>query len=117
MIIKGNNHAPFKVNKGTKGYNVWVYKTSSETHPDGVIRHHYKMLTTHGKYHSREDATAVAWHYIENHSYAHSDERHEFAKTKLIAHRGYMEGYRKTTPFLHPDTWQDDNEGNLTNMK
>jgi len=36
---------------------------------------------------------------------------------KLIAHRGYMEGYRKTTPFLHPDTWQDDNEGNLTNMK
>ena len=71
MIIKGNNHAPFKVNKGTKGYNVWVYKTSTNTNPDGVIRHHYKMLTTHGKYHSREDATAVAWHYIENHSYAH----------------------------------------------
>jgi hypothetical protein len=71
MIIKGNNPSPFKVNKGTKGYNVWVYKTSTNTNPDGVIRHHYKMLTTHGKYHSREDATAVAWHYIENHSYAH----------------------------------------------
>jgi len=50
-------------------------------------------------------------------SYNHSEERHEFAKTKLIAHRGYMEGYRKTTPFLHPDTWQDDNEVNLTNME
>ena len=70
MIIKGNNPAPFKVNKGMKGYNVWVYK-SSETHPDGVIRHHYKCLTTKGKFFSHEDATAVAWHYIETNSYAH----------------------------------------------
>ena len=70
MIKKGGNPAPFKVNKGMKGYNVWVYK-KSETHPDGIIRHHYKSLTTKGKFFSREDATAVAWHYIETHSYAH----------------------------------------------
>ena len=71
MIIKGNNPAPFKVNKGMKGYNVWVYKNSTQVHPDGIIRHHYKSLTIKGKYHSRRDATEVAWDYIENHSYAH----------------------------------------------
>ena len=70
MIIKGGNPAPFKVNKGMKGFNVWVY-VRSETHPDGVIRHRYKSLTTKGKYFSHQDATEVAWHYIENHSYAH----------------------------------------------
>ena len=70
MIIKGNNPAPFKVNKGMKGYNVWVYKNSTQVHPDGIIRHHYKSLTIKGKYHSRRDATEVAWDYIENHSYA-----------------------------------------------
>ena len=48
------------------------------------------------------------FNYLRDLSYTHSDERREFAKTKLIAHRGYMEGYRKTTPFLHPDTWQDE---------
>ena len=55
--------------------------------------------------------------HLRNLSYDNSEERREFAKTKLIAHRGYMEGYRKTTPFLHPDTWQDDNESNLSNME
>ena len=70
MIIKGNNPAPYKVNKGMKGYNVWVYKNSTQVHPDGIIRHHYKSLTIKGKYHSRRDATEVAWDYIENHSYA-----------------------------------------------
>ena len=70
MIIKGNNPAPFKVNKGMKGYNVWVYKNSTIP-SDGIIRHHYKSLTIKGKYHSRRDATAVAWDYIENNSYAH----------------------------------------------
>jgi hypothetical protein len=49
-------------------------------------------------------------------SYRHSDERREFAKIKLIAHHYYMEGLRKTTPFLHPDDWQDDNESQLANM-
>ena len=38
MIIKGNNPAPFKVNKGMKGYNVWVYKNSTMP-SDGIIRH------------------------------------------------------------------------------
>ena len=71
MIIKGNNAVPFKVNKGMKGYNVWVYKNSSEVHPDGIIRHHYKSLTIKGKFFSRKDATEVAWDYIENNSYAH----------------------------------------------
>ena len=70
MIIKGINAVPFKVNKGMKGYNVWVYKNSTIP-SDGIIRHHYKSLTIHGKYHSRRDATAVAWDYIENNSYAH----------------------------------------------
>ena len=55
--------------------------------------------------------------YLRDLSYDNSDERREFAKIKLIAHRGYMEGYRKTTPYLHPDTWQDDNERNLSNME
>jgi len=70
MIIKGGNPSPIKVNKGKHGYNVWVYK-NSKMHPDGVIRHHYKTLTTHGKFFSREDATAVGWHYVETHSYDH----------------------------------------------
>ena len=55
--------------------------------------------------------------YLRDLSYKHSDERREFAKTKLLAHRYYMEGFRKTTPFLHPDTWQDDNESQLSNME
>ena len=50
-------------------------------------------------------------------AYSHSEERREFAKTKLLAHKFYMEGFRKTTPYLHPDTWQEDNEGNLPNIK
>ena len=50
-------------------------------------------------------------------AYSHSAERREFAKTKLLAHKFYMEGFRKTTPYLHPDTWQEDNEGNLPNIK
>ena len=70
MIIKGNNAVPFKVNKGMKGYNVWVYKNSIIP-SDGIIHHHYKSLTIKGKYHSRKDATEVAWDYIENNSYAH----------------------------------------------
>ena len=57
------------------------------------------------------------FNYLRDLSYDNSDERREFAKTKLIAHRAYMAGYRKTTPYLHPDTWQDDNERNLTNME
>jgi hypothetical protein len=63
MIRKGGNPCPVKVNKGMKGYNVWVYKTSY-MHDDGVIRHQYKSLTTKGKFHSREDALAVGWHYV-----------------------------------------------------
>ncbi len=54
--------------------------------------------------------------YLRDLSYRHSDERREFAKIKLIAHSCYMEGFRKTTPFLHPDDWQDDNESQLANM-
>ena len=50
-------------------------------------------------------------------SYNHSEERREFAENKLIAHRFYMEGFRKTTPFLHLDDWQDDNETQLLNME
>jgi len=70
MIIKGNNPSPVKVNKGMKGYNVWVYKNSTIP-SDGIIRHHYKSLTIKGKFFSRKDATDVAWDYIENNSYAH----------------------------------------------
>ncbi len=54
--------------------------------------------------------------YLRDLSYNHSEERREFAKIKLIAHLGYMEGYRKTTPFLHPDIWQDDNEQQLSEI-
>jgi hypothetical protein len=70
MIIKGGTPSPVKVNKGKNGYNVWVYK-NSETHPDGVQRHHYKSLTTKGKFFSHDDALAVGWDYVENQSYAH----------------------------------------------
>jgi len=55
--------------------------------------------------------------YLRNLSYDHSEERREFAKTKLIAHRFYMEGFRKTTPYLHPDSWQDDRESQLPHME
>ena len=50
-------------------------------------------------------------------SYKHSDERRVFAENKLLAHKFYMQEFRKTTPYLHPDTWQDDNEGQLSNME
>ena len=50
-------------------------------------------------------------------AYAHSEERREFAKTKLLAHKFYMEGFRKTSPYLHPDDWQDDREGQLSSME
>ena len=50
-------------------------------------------------------------------AYAHSEERREFAKTKLLAHKFYMDGFRKTSPYLHPDTWQEDREGELSNME
>jgi len=54
--------------------------------------------------------------FLRNLSYNHSQERREFAKIKLIAHLAYMQGYRKTTPFLHPDNWQDDNEQRLAEV-
>ena len=54
--------------------------------------------------------------YLRDLSYIHSEERREFAQNKLIAHRFYMEGFRKTTPYLHPDDWQDDNEADLSNQ-
>ena len=50
-------------------------------------------------------------------SYKHSEERKQFAESKLLAHKFYMQGFRKTTPYLHPDTWQEDNEGQLPNME
>jgi hypothetical protein len=49
-------------------------------------------------------------------SYDNSEERREFAKNKVLAHKFYMEGFRKTSPYLHPDNWQDDNEGQLSNQ-
>lgn len=50
-------------------------------------------------------------------AYSHSEERRGFAKTKLLAHKFYLDGFRKTTPYLHPDTWQEDREGELSNME
>lgn len=55
--------------------------------------------------------------YLRDLSYNHSEERREFAKTKILAHRFYMEGHRKTSPFLHPDDWQNDNESQLPNIE
>lgn len=55
--------------------------------------------------------------HLRNLSYDHSDERRQFAESKLLAHKFYMQGFRKTTPYLHPDTWQEDNEGQLPNME
>ena len=55
--------------------------------------------------------------YLRDLSFRHSEENLEFVKNKVIAHRYYMEGFRKTTPYLHPDTWQDDNEAQLSNME
>jgi hypothetical protein len=55
--------------------------------------------------------------YLRDLSYDNSEENREFVRNKLIAHRGYMEGYRKTTPYLHPDTWQDDREGRLSALE
>ena len=55
--------------------------------------------------------------YLRDLSYTHSEERREFAQNKLIAHRFYMEGFRKTSPYLHPDDWQDDNESQLSKQQ
>ena len=65
MIKKGGNPSPVQVRKGLKGYNVWVYK-SSKMHTDGVIRHHYKILTAKGKYYRKCDAYSVGWDYIDS---------------------------------------------------
>ena len=54
--------------------------------------------------------------YLRDLSYDHSEERREFAQNKLIAHRGYMEGFRKTSPYVHPDDWQNDNEEKLSRL-
>ena len=54
---------------------------------------------------------------LRNTAYLHSEERRQFAESKLLAHKFYMQGFRKTTPYLHPDTWQEDNEGQLPNME
>ena len=54
--------------------------------------------------------------YLRDLPYRHSEENLEFTKNKLIAHRFYMEGFRKTSPYLHPDYWQDDNEVQLSNQ-
>jgi hypothetical protein len=55
--------------------------------------------------------------YLKDLSYDNSEERKQFAESKLLAHKFYMQGFRKTTPYLHPDTWQEDNEGQLPNME
>jgi len=70
MIKKGGCPSPVQVNKGLKGYNVWVYK-NSQMGRDGVIRHHYKTLTAKGKYYRRDDAYCVGWDYITYQSFAH----------------------------------------------
>ena len=41
-------------------------------------------------------------------SYRNSEENIEFTKSKLLAHRQYMEGFRRYGPYTHPDTWQDE---------
>lgn len=70
MIKKGGCPSPVQVNKGMKGYNVWVYK-NSQMGKDGVIRHHYKTLTAKGKYYRRDDAYCVGWDYITYQSFGH----------------------------------------------
>ena len=46
--------------------------------------------------------------YLRELSYKHSEENREFVRNKLLAHRYYMEGFRRTDPYLHPDGWQDE---------
>ena len=46
--------------------------------------------------------------HLGNLSYDNSEERREFAKSKLLAHKFYMEGFRRYDPYTHPDTWQDE---------
>ena len=55
--------------------------------------------------------------YLRDLSYRHSKENLEFTKNKLLAHKFYMEGFRKTSPYLHPDAWQDDNESQLSKQQ
>ena len=55
--------------------------------------------------------------YLRDLSYTQSEENLEFTKNKLIAHRFYMDGFRKTSPYLHPDDWQDDNEAQLSKQQ
>ena len=37
-----------------------------------------------------------------------SEENRTFARNKLLAHRQYMEYRRRTSPYVHPDEWQDE---------
>jgi len=44
--------------------------------------------------------------YLRDLSYENSDERLQFTKNKLLAHKYYMDGFRRTDPYLHPDDWE-----------
>ena len=46
--------------------------------------------------------------YLRALSFRHSDECLEFTRIKLQAHRYHMIGSRTTSPYLNPDTWQDE---------
>jgi len=46
--------------------------------------------------------------YLRDLSFTHSKSHREFVRNKLLAHRYYMEGFRRTDPYLHPDGWQDE---------
>ena len=46
--------------------------------------------------------------YLRELSYQHSDECLEFTRIKLQAHRYFMISARSTNPYLHPNTWQDE---------
>tara|TARA_R110002012_G_scaffold220367_1_gene391860 strand:+ start:838 stop:1038 length:201 start_codon:yes stop_codon:yes gene_type:complete len=55
--------------------------------------------------------------YLRDLSYKHSEENKVFIKNKILAHKFYMEGLRKTSPYLHPDSWQDDREEQLSKLE
>ncbi len=42
-------------------------------------------------------------------SYNHSEERREFALSRIKGHKDYMEGFSRFDPYLHFDEWEKQN--------
>ena len=46
---------------------------------------------------------------LRNTAYSHSEERREFAVSRIQGQKEYMNGFTKFSPYLHEDEWHKHN--------